>query len=148
MILIWALAKDNRTHRLFQQLALLLPSVAFKLGNYDMMICLPNLQLFLKGYTLSVLKSWQPASDPCESESISIHSSLEGCFASLWKNFQILGSQSYRVEFILFSQMQKSYGCHTFQYCGHRDCSPETFAVEVVFFFFLPSIFLSFFIYF
>lgn len=69
----------------------------------------PTYHCFSKA-VLSVSKSWQPASDPCEDESISIHSSLEGCVAFLWKNFQILGSQSYRVEFILFSQMQKSLG--------------------------------------
>lgn len=109
----------------FQQLALLLPLVAFKPGNFDMMIFLPNLQLFLKGCTLSVLKSWQPASDFCE----------EGCFASLKKNFQILGSQSYRVELILFSWMQLPYWCHAFQYWwpSVTDCSVQTCAVEVVF---------------
>lgn len=80
----------------------LLPSVAFKPGNFDVMICLPNLQLFLKGCT-PVLKNWQPTSDSYEGESLSIHSSLGECFASLQKNLQILGNQSRRVELILFS---------------------------------------------
>lgn len=95
----------------FQQLALLLPLVAFKPGNFDMMIFVPNLQLFLKGCTLSVLKSWQPASDFCE----------EGCFASLKENFQILGSQSYRVESSsCFPRCSCHIGAMLFSIGGHQ----------------------------